>query len=234
MGKNLIQQRRGKGSPTFRAKSFNFFKARNKTFGKEASGRIMDIIHCPGHTAPLMKVKYEDGEETVEIAPEGVRVNDEIAYSKTEKTGNTLQLADIPLGTPIYNIESKPGDGGKFCRAAGTFAKIVAKTEDKVIVLLPSKKQREFLPECRASIGIVAGTERLEKPLLKAGMKFYKMRALNKFWPKARGLAMNAVAHPFGGSRKSKKNKPTLYGKNTPPGAKAGMPRPTRTGRRKR
>ena len=125
-----------------------------------------------------------------------------------------------------------PGDGGKFVRSAGTFAKIVAKRGSMVSVLLPSKKQRDFDGNCRASIGIVAGAGRLEKPILKAGVKFYKMQAKNKLWPKVAGQAMNALSHPHGGSRTSKKNKPLVARRFAPQGANVGLIRPHNLGRR--
>ena len=78
MGKNLIQQRRGKGSSTYRAPSFRY-KGKagyNKLTEETIKGKILDIIKCPGHTAPLIRVEYENGEGVLIIAPEGVRVGD--------------------------------------------------------------------------------------------------------------------------------------------------------------
>ncbi len=237
MGKSLIQQRKGKGSSTFRAPSFRYAgEARNKTFGKESAGRIVDLIKCPGHSAPLAVVEYDDGEKTLEISAEGVKVGQIIsAAEKGEiRIGNTLPLKNIPEGTEIYNIESQPGDGGKFVRAAGTFAKVVSKIKDRVVVLLPSKKTKEFLGECRATIGIIAGGGRTEKPFVKAGNKYHAMKAKNRFYPHVKGAAMNAINHPFGGTRTSRKGRPTIAPKHAPPGRKVGMLRPRRTGRRKK
>ena len=127
-----------------------------------------------------------------------------------------------------------PGDGGKFARASGTFAKIVSKSAGRVIVVLPSKKQKMFKPECRATIGVLAGGGREEKPFLKAGMKYFKMKAKNKVWPKVCGQSMNAVDHPHGGSRSSQKNYPYVVSRNAPPGAKVGSISGRRTGRKKK
>ncbi len=237
MGKNLIQQRRGKGSSTFRSPSFRYKgDVKNKTFGKEGVGRIVDLINCPGHSAPLAVVEYNDGERTLEIAGEGLKVGGVVESSQKGeiKIGNTLALKNIPEGTEFYNIEAMPGDGGKFVRAGGNFAKIVAKVKGKVVVLLPSKKQREFLPGCRATIGMVAGSGRTEKPFVKAGNKYHAMKAKNRYYPHVKGTAMNAVCHPFGGTRTSRKGRPTIAPKYAPPGRKVGMIRPRRTGRRKR
>ena len=145
-----------------------------------------------------------------------------------------LPLKSIPEGTLIYNIESNPGDGGKFVRASGAFAKIITKTEDGIVVELPSSKRRTFLPECRAIIGVIAGSGRTEKPFLKAGTKFFAMRAKNKFWPRVSGTSMNSVSHPFGGKSSHAKGIPTQASRNAPPGRKVGKIAPKRTGRRKR
>ncbi|MDP7506019.1 MAG: 50S ribosomal protein L2 [Candidatus Woesearchaeota archaeon] len=237
MGKNLIQQRRGRGTPTYRSLKH---KSKGKTgmvslTDQIVEGKIIDIVDCPSHSAPLLRVKYE-AEEKISIAPEGVKVGDYISTGKSVavKLGNTLPLSQIPDGTFIYNIEKNPGDGGKFVKSSGGFAKIVSKMADKVIVMLPSKKQKEFKLNCRASIGIVAGGGRPEKPFLKAGNKYYAMKAKNKLYPHVSGVSMNAVDHPFGGSSSSHKGIPTQSGRNDPPGRKVGMLSPRSTGRKKR
>lgn len=236
MGKNLIQQRRGKGSSRYRAPSFRYKgKVKHGIYVEEKlKGNVIDIIHCPGHSGPLVQIKYDNGEAVLIQAPEGIKVGDSVFAGEKvpEKTGNTLPLKNIPEGTAIYNIESSPGDGGKFSRTAGSFAKIVAKMRDKVIVQLPSKKERSFLPDCRATIGIVAGSGKVEKPFLKAGNIYYAMKARNKLWPKTSGTSMNAVDHPFGGSSSSIKGRPTQASRNAPPGRKVGSIAPKRTGRK--
>ena len=238
MGKNLIQQARGKGSPTYRALSFKY--KGNVSFPKYSStpltGKIVDIIHCPGHSGPLAKISYENGETVLLQAPEGIKVGDTIQVGSNIKpeVGNVLPLKDIPEGTLVFNIEATPGDGGKFVRASGTAAKIITKLHNKVIILLPSNKRREFHPNCRACIGVVAGGGRTEKPFLKAGNKYYKMKAKNKYWPRTSGVSMNAVDHPFGGTRSSHRGRPTQALRNAPPGRKVGKIAPKRTGRKKK
>ena len=239
MGKNLIQQKRGKGSPRYRAPSFRYKgKANFARYedGKIVVGNIIDIIHSSGHSAPLIELKYSNGETGLLEAPEGVKVGDEIEMGQNVelKVGNILPLKNIPEGASIYNIESNPGDGGRFVRASGAFAKIITKMENSIIVELPSSKRREFLPECRAIIGIVAGSGRTEKPFLKAGNKFYAMKAKNKMWPIVSGTSMNSVDHPFGGSSSHAKGIPTQSARNDPPGRKVGKIAPKRTGRHKR
>lgn len=236
MGKNLIQQARGRGSPRYLSKSFRHkgHISHNKTRKETHTlrGEIIDIIHCQGHTAPLMKVKYEDKQECLHAACEGIRVGDEV-YSGVEAPvtpGSTLLLKNIPEGTLIYNIEIKPGDGGKLCRTSGTCGRITAKLPDRIIVQLPSKKEKILTPECRATIGRIAGSGRRDKPFYKAGNRYHKMRAHSKLYPQVSGNSQNAVDHPYGKSRSSKKGKPTIAPKNAPPGRKVGKISPRRTG----
>ncbi|MBU0536379.1 MAG: 50S ribosomal protein L2 [Nanoarchaeota archaeon] len=236
MGKRLIQQARGKGSPTYRAPSFRYKgRACHRGLSQDTiRGEVMDIIHCSGHSGPLAYMKYEDGEISLSFAPEGIKVGDPVSSGPESgvEIGNTLPLRSIPVGTLVYNIESMPGDGGKFVRASGTFARVLTKTSNTIVIELPSKKQKSFSPECRANVGVVAGGGRLEKPILKAGRNFFKMKAKNKLWPSVSGSAQNAVDHPFGNSRTSRKSKARPVPKNAPPGRKVGMLRPRRTGRK--
>lgn len=237
MGKNIIAQARGKGGPTYRAPSFRYAgeAKHNKPSKEVVSGVVVNLVHCQGHTAPLAEVTYDNGETCYMIAPEGIRLGQKI-YSGPQsevKTGNTLHLKDLPEGAMVYNIEGIPGDGGKYVRASGTFAKVVTKTRNKVIVQLPSKKRKEFSADCRASVGVVAGGGRPEKPILKAGKKYYMMKATNKLWPRVSGSAMNAVDHPLGNKRTSRKSKSKPVSRNAPPGRKVGLIAARRTGQRK-
>jgi large subunit ribosomal protein L2 len=236
MGKNLIQQKRGKGSPRYRAPSFNYKGAALYGSLKAINGQVVDIIKCPGHSAPLIDIKYDNGEQVLLQAPEGIRVGTITSNSEGApvKNGNVLPLKSIPEGTPIYNIENLPGDGGKFVRSSGVFAKIVSKIGNQVVILLPSKKERTFNPECRATIGVIAGQGRTEKPFLKAGSMYHAMRARNKRYPRVKGVAMNAVSHPFGGSSTCSKGKASTVSRDAPPGRKVGKIAAKRTGRKTR
>lgn len=237
MGKRLTVQRRGKGSPVFRSPSHQYVgKARHVSFDVPAGkGKITALLHCSGHTAPLMTVKWENGEEQLTVAPEGICVNQTVEYNTDNmEIGSTHLLRDIPEGTLVYNIESVPGDGGKCARSGGVFAKVLGRQGNAISVMLPSKKERLFNENCRASVGIVAGGGRPEKPFLKAGTMFYRVIKKAKLWPVVSGQSQNAVEHPHGGARSSKKNKPDIARRFAPPGAKIGKIRPKRTGRRSR
>jgi large subunit ribosomal protein L2 len=226
MGKRLIQQKRGRGGPTYRAPSFRYKGEvkHNKLNDKTISGEIIDLISCQGHSSPLAQVKYENGEKVLVVAPEGIKVGDRITsgIDVAIKSGNTLPLKSIPEGTAIYNIESNPGDGGKFVRTSGGSAKIVTKMANKIIVKLPSNRQKEFKPNCRACIGTIAGSGRTEKPFVKAGTKYFAKKAKNKLWPIVSGVSMNALDHPFGGSKSATKGRPLQSGRDYSPGRKVG------------
>ncbi|MBC8500448.1 MAG: 50S ribosomal protein L2 [DPANN group archaeon] len=233
MGKSLTQQKRGKGSPTYKANSFNY--AAQVTQILQDKALIVDIINSIGHSAPLLKVKYKNNQESLMVAPEGVKIGDYLEKGKDVevRTGNTLPLSKVPEGVFVFNIEVVPGDGGKLVRTSGTTARIVSKIRNKVILKLPSGKQKEFNPKCMATVGVVAGSGRIEKPYLKAGNRMKSMYARGKYWPIVSGASMNAVDHPFGGSRSSRKGRPTIAPKNAPPGRKVGMLKPKHTGRNK-
>ena len=239
MGKSLIQQARGKGGPAYRSLSFRFkgdAKMRAPQ-AKQLQGTITDFVHCPGHSAPMAEIQYEDGEICLLIAPEGAKVGDKVTMGAGAtpeiNPGNVLSLKDIPEGTPIYNVELQPGDGGRFCRSSGVFARVVSKTESFVTLMLPSKKLKNLPIDCRAIIGMVAGGGRVEKPFLKAGTRHHKARARNKRYRRQSAAAQNAVDHPFGNKRTSRKAKQRPVGHFAPPGRKVGKMWPRRTGRRK-
>ena len=235
MGKRIIAQRRGRATRRFIAPSHRYLARAKHREIKDTNhvGEVIDIVNSVSHTAPLAVVRYEDGEVYYMIAPDGVSIGDVIVGGKTSepKKGNTLQLSDIPEGTLIYNIESKFGDGGKFVRSSGTFAKVLTKTGNKVKLLMPSKKEKEFSGNCRATIGTVAGAGRLEKPFVKAGKRWHAMRAKGKLYPIVSAVAMNAVEHPFGSGRGRHMGKPSVAPRHAPPGRKVGQVRARRTGK---
>src|SRR3989344_787249 len=237
MGKRIIQQRRGRGTMTYRAHSHRHKgKIVYSPVGKDVRkvGKIIDIIHCPGHSAPLAKIQYEDKSFALIAAPGAIYAGQEVqsGVEAEIKAGNSLPLKSIPEGTEISNIESTPGKVA-FCKAAGSFARVVAKYPEKIVVKFPSKKQKDFHPECRATIGIIAGGGRKEKPLVKAGKAWHLMHAKGKLYPKTSGVAMNAVDHPFGSGRGRHVGKSKIPTRNAPPGRNIGLLRAKRTGRKR-
>lgn len=232
MGKRITAQKRGRGTSRYRVHSFRY-KGKAKVLPRRESALVTDLVSCKGHTAPLAQVCYDDGLPGFVIAPEGVCVGDVLDLSDEAKLdhGNVMKLTDIPEGVSIFNIESVPGDGGKFVRSSGTFARIVSKSKAGVVVEFPSRRQKRFNSSCKATIGTVAGGGRVEKPFLKAGKKYMAMRARNKYWPRVSANSMNAVDHPFGNSRSTFKAKSKPAPRNAPPGRRVGAIRPRKTGR---
>ncbi|MCJ7478872.1 MAG: 50S ribosomal protein L2 [Candidatus Nanohaloarchaeota archaeon QJJ-7] len=230
MSKRIRSQRRGKGSPTYTSPSHTG-KGGVEHREDEVAGTVVDIVHDPARTAPVAIVEFDDGEERNVLAPEGVSVGDdiEVGIEAPVEPGNTLPLREIPEGVPIYNIELEPGDGGKIARSSGTYAFIVTHESDKTRVRLPSKNFKDMDPDCRATIGQVAGGGRTDKEFEKAGQVHHKARSEGKLYPKTSAIAMNAVDHPFGGS--TKPGRPKTVSKDASPGSKVGSISPKRTGR---
>lgn len=237
MGKNLIQQARGKGGPRYRAPSFRYAGSTRLPAASSdiKKGRVLDIFKSQGHLTPLMSVEFGQGELALTQAPEGIRVGQDIYAGKGSplQPGSTLRLADIPEGTLVFNIESAPGDGGKFCRTPGACSKIVGKTSTTVTVQLPSKKEKKINPLCGAMVGVASGAGRKEKPFLKAGKMHYYKKARNKRYPMISAAAQNAVDHPYGNKRSQRKAKNKPVSPHAPPGRKVGTLWPKRTGKRK-
>ena len=237
MGTRIITQRRGRGGPRYQAPSHRFFGAIQypKTESK-LKGEIIDIVNCIGHTTPLILVRFEKDRFGLMPAHLGARKGQiiEAGPGATIKEGNIVKLKDIPTGTQIFNIEREPFDGGKIVRASGTAAFVVAKAKDSVTLKMPSKKTVKFNPECRATVGVIAGGGRTEKPLYKAGNKYKKFKARGKLYPKVAGVAMNACDHPYGGTHRRTKGRPTTTKRSTPPGRKVGLVAARRTGRGKK
>lgn len=236
MGKRIRAQRIGRGSPTYKARSTGA-KGDVELPSKREEGqkaRVVDILHDPGRTAPVARVRYSDDQERLVIAPEGIKIGDvlECGISAPIEPGNVLPLAEIPEGTPIYNIESQPGDGGKFGRASGSYATLLAHDVGEAIVQMPSGEIRSFDPSCRSAIGVVAGGGRKEKPFVKAGKRQRDLKSKGKRYPRVSGVAMNVVDHPFGSGRGRHAGRPRTVSKDAPPGQKVGLLSARRTGKR--
>ncbi len=238
MGKRILQQRAGRGTPTFRSPGhIHVAPARYPPLSdKTVKGVVVDLVHDPGRWVPLAHIQLETGDEYYIPAAEGMYVGQEVYIGPEAPlaVGNTLPLSKIPEGTKVYNVELRPGDGGKLARQAGSYATVVGRSGKYTIVLLPSGTQKMILGIARATIGVPAGAGRIEKPLLKAGAAYHKWKRKAKKWPRVRGVAMNAVSHPHGGGQKQRVSFPSTVSRTTPPGAKVGHIAARRTGRRKR
>ena len=236
MGKKLRQQRRGKGSNVYTKKPNTFDISINYS-GRPAGTtcEVVGIINHTGHTAPLIEVLYDNFSEGYLLAPEGIRIGDKITICDKAKfsLGNVVKIAEVPEGMPIFNVESTPGDGGKFVRAAGSVAYVSAHLGANTTIVMPSKSNVVLDNECRAQLGVLAGGGMSEAPLMKAGKNHYIMRPLNRTWPTIRGVHTNAVDHPFGG-KGHHKGRSSMISRNAPPGRKVGHIAASRVGRKKR
>jgi large subunit ribosomal protein L2 len=187
----------------------------------DIKARVESLEYDPNRSAQIALLVYANGHRDYILAPEGLKIGDIIVASiKTEiKPGNSCLVKNIPLGTPIHNLEIRPGKGAQVVRSAGNFALIQSKEEDKVIVKLPSGEIKIIHPDARATIGSLSNPDHKNKKLGKAGRNRLMGRR-----PTVRGVAQNPRSHPHGGgegrsgigmpSPKSPWGKPTL-GKKT-------------------
>ena len=230
MGKRIIPRRCGRGH-RWKAPDNRFKGDARHARSKSSNGKVIELLHDPGRTAPLAKISDQDGTYTM-IAHDGMHVGQDIAagHGAEIDVGNTSYVGSIPEGTKVYNIEMQPGDGGKMARAAGEAATVISHGKQTTTIRLPSKAQKKLDNMCRATIGSVAGSGRGEKPIAKAGKNFYRTRSRPKVWPKVRGVAMNAVDHPHGSGRKQTVGVQSTVSRNAPPGRKVGHIAAKRTG----
>ncbi|MBP7119826.1 MAG: 50S ribosomal protein L2 [Methanolinea sp.] len=234
MGHRITTQSRGKGGPTYRAPSHRYkAELRHVDSGENTvRGVIEDIEHDPARHAPIALVRLENGTKSFMLITEGMGVGDPVAWGAEAeiRNGNTLPLGAIPTGTFVCNIEAQPNDGGKFVRSGGVQAVVVDKGEGRVGVTMPSGKTKWFNHRCRATVGIVAGGGRGEKPFVKAGKKYHKMRNSASNWPRVRGVAMNVIDHPFGGGGHQHPGRPKTIARGTSPGRAVGHMAARKTG----
>lgn len=232
MGKRIIAQRRGRGSPTFRSPSHRHLGSVSLPPLRDAKGVVEDLLHAPGRSAPLARVRFPQGKYLL-IAPDGMYEGQEVTIGAGPvDRGNVMEVGKMPEGTLVYNIELRPGDGGKLCRAAGSSAVIVSQG-DHTVVQMPSGKLKSLSPGCRAQIGVVAGSGHKDKPFAKAGKKIRALSSKAKRPFKVRGVAMNAVSHPHGGGAHQHVGRPSTVSRNAPPGRKVGRLSPKKKKRRR-
>jgi len=202
-------------------------------------GVVKDIIHDSGRGAPLAKVAFRDPyryKQRIEhfIAVEGMFTGQFIytGVKASLSVGNILPVKLMPEGTIVTNCEAKFGDRGSFARASGTSATIIGHIDDgrKTRIELPSGNRKQIKGDCRAMIGIAAGGQRTDKPLLKANAMYFKMKAKRSHWPRVRGVAMNPVEHPHGGGNHQHIGHPSTVRRDTSRGHKVGLIAARRTG----
>ena len=136
MGKRLRQQRRGKGTPKYRAPSHRYI-GKIKYPREFTEGTVVDIIHGPGKKTPVAVVNF-DNTKAFMIATEGMAIGQPVT-SPRNMPGSITEVENIPEGTKIYNVEIHPGDGGKLCRSSGSFATVITHDRKKTVILLPER-----------------------------------------------------------------------------------------------
>ena len=166
---------------------------RDKT---DIPAKVAAIEYDPNRSSRIALLNYVDGEKRYILAPLGIEVGDTVISGEKEdiKTGNTIPLRNIPLGSLIHNLELKMGKGGQLIRSAGSSGQLMAKEGSYAQVRLPSGEVRKILMGCKATIGQVGNIEHENLSIGKAG----RTRWLGKR-PKVRGVVMNPVDHPMGG-----------------------------------
>lgn len=192
---------------------------------KDIPAKIETVEYDPNRTAFIALALYQDGERRYVVMPQGLKVGDSFLVSENAplKIGNRLPLSKIPVGTFVYNVETKPLAGGVLARSAGNYTEVAAVEDDFVTLKMPSSEVRKVLAKCWASIGVVSNEENWLINIGKAGRsRWYGIR------PTVRGSVMNPVDHPHGGGEgkqgRGRRREINIYGKPTGKGQKTRNP----------
>jgi large subunit ribosomal protein L2 len=177
-------------------------------------GKVASIEYDPNRSARIALIHYADGEKRYILAPLGLEVGATVVTDDGAdiQPGNCLRLTSVPLGTWVHNVEMQIGKGGQLCRSAGSYAQVMAKEGDLVLLRLPSGELRQVHKRCRATVGQVGNLEHENQNVGKAGRSRWKGRR-----PVVRGTAMNPIDHPHGGGegRAKGRHPVTPWGKPT-------------------
>jgi large subunit ribosomal protein L2 len=163
---------------------------------REESATVERIEYDPNRTAFIALVKYKDGELSYILAPQRLAGGDVIVAGEQVdiKPGNAMPIGNMPVGTIVHNVELKIGKGGQIARSAGTYAQIVGRDGEYVILRLNSAEQRLVHGRCMGTVGAVSNPDNMNTTIAKAGRQRWKGRM-----PHNRGNTMNPVDHPHGG-----------------------------------
>ena len=176
--------------------------------------KVATIEYDPNRSARIALLNYADGEKRYIIAPNGLKVGDQVMSGPEAdiKPGNALPLKNIPVGTLVHNVELKIGKGAQLVRSAGAYAQLMAIEGDYATLRMPSGEMRKVHVNCRATVGVVGNAEHMNITIGKAG----RSRWMGKR-PENRGVAMNPNDHPHGGgegrSPVGRKHPVTKWGK---------------------
>ena len=189
-GKLTVRHRGGGHKRKYRLVDFK----RTDKLGIPAT--VKAVEYDPNRSAYIILVAYKDGEKRYHLAPHEIQVGDEIVCAKKAKikTGNRMEVRNIPVGYPIFNIELQPNKGGQIVKSAGNSSKVVSLDGPKAQIELPSGEVRLVEKSCMATIGIVSNIDHSNIKIGKAGRKRWMGKK-----PQVRGKAMNPNDHPHGG-----------------------------------
>ena len=162
----------------------------------DIEGTVASVEYDPNRSSNICLINYADGEKRYILAPKGIKVGMKVISSENAdiKLGNTLPIANIPVGTTVHNVELKPGKGGELARSAGSSVQILGREGNYVLVRLTSGEVRKVLGTCLATVGEVGNEDYGLVKLGKAGRKRHM-----GVRPTVRGSVMNPNDHPHGG-----------------------------------
>ena len=186
-----ITSRHMGGGSKHKYRIIDFFRKK-----KNVSATVERIEYDPNRTAYIALLDYDDKEKAYIICPQGLKVGDKVESGKNVeiKTGNSLELKDIPPGSSIHNVELIPGNGGKLARSAGSSITLSGFDGDYAILKLSSGETRKVNSTCVGTIGVVSNPDQKNIKIGKAGRNRWRGKR-----PQTRGVAMNPVDHPHGG-----------------------------------
>ncbi|MDQ2080791.1 50S ribosomal protein L2 [Xanthobacteraceae bacterium Astr-EGSB] len=188
-GRITVRFRGGGHKQSYRLVDFKRSKA-------DQPARVERIEYDPNRTAFIALLKYEDGTQAYILAPQRLAEGDTVVSGEHVdiKPGNAMPIGNMPIGTIVHNVELKIGKGGQIARSAGTYAQIVGRDQEYVIVRLNSTEQRLVHGRCRGTVGAVSNPDHMNTSIGKAGRNRWLGRK-----PHNRGVSMNPVDHPLGG-----------------------------------
>ena len=186
-----ITSRHQGGGQKHKFRVIDFFRKK-----KNVPAVVERLEYDPNRTAYIALIKYDDNERNYIICPQNLKVGDKVESGKNVeiKTGNCLELKDIPPGTLLHNVELLPGNGGKLARSAGSSVTLSGYDDEYAIIKLSSGETRKVRSDCLATIGVVSNPDQKNIKIGKAGRNRWRGKR-----PQTRGVAMNPVDHPHGG-----------------------------------
>jgi len=178
----------------------------------DVTANVERLEYDPNRTAFLALLKYSDGTLAYILAPQRLGVGDTVVsgVKADVKPGNAMQLASMPIGTIVHNIELKAGGGGKIARSAGAYGQLAGRDAGWAVLRLNSGETRRVRAECMATVGAVSNPDHMNESTGKAGRTRWRGTR-----PTVRSIAMNPIDHPNGGRTKGGKHWATPWGKST-------------------